>query len=424
MPHTPAAALAFSAAWVGLASLATGLLLVQRRTARGPPHPFTSAFVSGLLIGISCLVVLPEALDQLPAAGWATSQVLLLFLGAAATMFFLDHTVMQHRHVVRGERLPAEGAGRARLELAEEPSAPAIDDEPPPWVRPSTVGDVETPGDAAEEADAPRVAEPPGGGDDAPLALGHEPVTWCPCHGYGGDPFAKGGGFSFNPMRRPLAGEPVCPRIAVKKPPPPSPRAVASEGDAEEGDAPAPRSSSKLLGAQPPAAESVEAGGRCDAARCQRAGATSVRVGAWMAHAMIDGMVLASAPSAYVLAATTVPVTVCALQDVAAFIVTMAGLGYRSWSSLTAAVVALSCAFPLGALASHLVIASAGSEEGVNVVRTVVAGIFTYMAVFELSPPHTHNRAANAGYLLFFMAGTAIAYLADLAEQLSARPPP
>ena len=42
---------------------------------------------------------------------------------------------------------------------------------------------------------------------------------------------------------------------------------------------------------------------------------------------------------------------------------------------------------------------------------------------FELSPPHTHNRAANAGYLLFFMAGTAIAYLADLAEQLSARPP-
>ena len=62
--------------------------------------------------------------------------------------------------------------------------------------------------------------------------------------------------------------------------------------------------------------------------------------------------------------------------------------------------------------------------HAVNVVRTVVAGIFTYMAVFELSPPHTHNRAANAGYLLFFVAGTAIAYLADLAEQLSARPPP
>ena len=77
----------------------------------------------------------------------------------------------------------------------------------------------------------------------------------------------------------------------------------------------------------------------------------------------------------------------------------------------------------IGALASHLVIASAGSEEGVNIVRTVVAGIFTYMAVFELAPPHTHNRAANAGYLIFFVAGTAIAYLADLAEQLSARPP-
>ena len=157
--------------------------------------------MSGLLIGISCLVVLPEALDQLPAAGWATSQVLLLFLGAAATMFFLDHTVMQHRHVVRGERLPAEGAGRARLELAEEPSAPAIDDEPPPWVWPSTVGDVETPG--MRRGGRAARAEPPGGGDDAPLALGHEPVTWCLCHGYGGDLFAKGGGFSFNPMRGP-----------------------------------------------------------------------------------------------------------------------------------------------------------------------------------------------------------------------------
>ena len=53
----------------------TGLLLVRRRTARGPPHPFVSALVSGLLIGISCLVVLPEALEQLPEANWDVSQV-------------------------------------------------------------------------------------------------------------------------------------------------------------------------------------------------------------------------------------------------------------------------------------------------------------------------------------------------------------
>ena len=42
----PPLALAAAAAWVGLASLAAGLLLVRRGAARGPPHPFTSAFVS------------------------------------------------------------------------------------------------------------------------------------------------------------------------------------------------------------------------------------------------------------------------------------------------------------------------------------------------------------------------------------------
>ena len=66
-------AVGLAACWVMLVSLVTGLLLVRRRTAEGPPHPFTSAFVSGLLIGISVLVVLPEALDQLPEAGTDSS---------------------------------------------------------------------------------------------------------------------------------------------------------------------------------------------------------------------------------------------------------------------------------------------------------------------------------------------------------------
>jgi len=113
-------------------------------------------------------------------------------------------------------------------------------------------------------------------------------------------------------------------------------------------------------------------------ARWQRTCAVTLRVSAWMMHAMIDGMVLASAPSTSVLAATTVPITVCALQDVAAFTVAMARLGASSRRSLTAAVVALSCAFPIGALASHAVLERASSDTAVNVVRTVVAGVFTY----------------------------------------------
>ncbi len=153
---------------------------------------------------------------------------------------------------------------------------------------------------------------------------------------------------------------------------------------------------------------------------CERRLAVCIRVGAWMMHAMIDGMVLASAPSTYVMVATLLPISVCALQDTAAFIVTMARLGYSSQRSLTVSVVALACAFPTGALVSHAVLASASSVVAVNVVRTVVSGIFTYMAIFELAPPHTHCRKANAVYLLCFTCGAAMGYLADAVQHLSA----
>ena len=135
---------------------------------------------------------------------------------------------------------------------------------------------------------------------------------------------------------------------------------------------------------------------------------------------MIDGMVLASATSTYVLLATVVPVTVCALQDVAAFTFTMARLGASSRRTLTLAVLALSSSFPIGALVSHSVLQHASSTTAVNVIRSIVAGVFTYMAIFELSPPHTHNRAANTCYLLCFTCGAAMAYAIDMVELLTA----
>ena len=110
----------------------------------------------------------------------------------------------------------------------------------------------------------------------------------------------------------------------------------------------------------------------------------------------------------------------CALQDVAAFTVTMAGLGFASQRSLVLSVIALSLAFPFGALVSYAVIESAASEAAVNVVRTMVAGVFTYMALFELAPPHTHSRAANTCYLLCFSCGAAMAFMVELIQQLSA----
>ena len=59
----------------------------------------------------------------------------------------------------------------------------------------------------------------------------------------------------------------------------------------------------------------------------------------------------------------------------------------------------------------------ASSIVAVNVVRTVVAGIFVYMALFELTPPHTHSRAANTCYLICFTCGAAMAYAVDVVAQ-------
>lgn len=434
-------ALCVAAAWVGLVSLVAGLLLVRSQTARGPPHPFTSAFVSGLLIGISVLVVLPEALDRLPAAGFTNAQVLLLFLGSAAVMFFLDHSVMEHQHVGRGERLPTSSSWGVAMRgerlptssLAEPQRMKGGDTLAVPTAGEDATAEPseETDSDTEEASDTPNeqvMTRDAANSSDELAPLPHAPVAWCPCHG--GDPFANGGVISFNPMRSAFSmvgGRQVCPNVrmvpTVPSPPPsppspPSPLWQPTPDELEEGcSRTRTRTSAEMqllkdeLGA--PAA-------RCGQARCQRVCAVAIRVCAWMLHAMIDGMVLSSAPSTYVLIATAVPVTACALQDVAAFTVTMARLGASSRRSLTAAVVALSCAFPFGALISHIVLESASSDTAVNVVRAVVAGVFTYMALFELAPPHTHSRAANCCYLLCFTCGAAVAYLANVVEQLTA----
>ena len=240
----PTAALVGTSLWVGSAALACGLLLLRRQTARGPPHPFVSAGVSGLLIGTGCLVVLPEALDSLPAAGWTSAQVLLLFLSAAALMFFLDHAAMEHVHVLAGERVLAGELDTVKpspLDVAAESLAPAaarqgsaevssptaretpaagcspivVPAAPPTakvMLRPGAEGE-ETGSDSSSEVEAekPQSSGPPPPPQLAQLAQPdaqptaqpgtvHAPgTTWCPCHGFGGeDPFAKpGGGFSF-----------------------------------------------------------------------------------------------------------------------------------------------------------------------------------------------------------------------------------
>lgn len=447
------AALSLAALWIFMVSLVTGLVLVRQQAAQGPPHPFVSAFVSGLLIGIGCLVVLPEALDQLPD-GATSSEYLLLFLSAAVLMFFLDHSVMEHAHVRQGERLSAESSLSAPKDEAYSELDDAVwkakADDVPAWVGPSSVGvDIEVPPvpttvpqtmtrdhDDHDEmatkridndqaiARRPPLSEPLQVDTKAALPS-HAPVAWCPCHG--GDPFAKGGfTISFNPMQTAWKSK-GCLKVSKGEHGAPSPPPSPPPSQIYDNKRLAIKSSALQTNDQQLLAEAdspsmptlnvvqIEATGSWS---CQRTCAIGVRVCAWMLHAMVDGMVLDLAPSTYVLLATIVPVTICALQDVAAFTLTMSRLGFRSRRSLNICVVALSCAFPMGALMSHATLQSASSEIVVGRIRTVVAGLFTYMALFELAPPHTHNRAANACYALCFTCGAATAYLVEAVDHI------
>ena len=57
------------------------------------------AGVTGLLIGIGLLVMLPHAAEELVEDGWRLDHVMLLFLSSVAFMFVLEHCVLQHAHV-------------------------------------------------------------------------------------------------------------------------------------------------------------------------------------------------------------------------------------------------------------------------------------------------------------------------------------
>jgi len=344
------------------------------------------------------------------------------------------------------------GVMRVDTDEEAEPTSARTDDgeeaEPPKAVVPSEMVRVAPAAPVAPTAptDEPSKERAP------PLvtsSMAHGPgVQWCPCHG--GDPFAGGGtGFRFMSLSRatacPVAGAPPLPPPRPLPPTQPPQKGVMDAGrrtPTDQGDSDSSgRSDSASADTKELAvavevddevgrtSSTLEAQGSWDApggaavpgqAGWQRTFAVAVRVCAWMLHAMVDGMVLASAPSNYVLLATALPVTVCALQDSAAFTVTMARLGHDSPRSLTLAVAALSCAFPLGAMLSRAVLESASSQVAVLITRTIVAGIFTYMALFELAPPHTHSRAANGCYVLCFCCGALMACLVDAVEQLTA----
>lgn len=146
--------------------------------------------------------------------------------------------------------------------------------------------------------------------------------------------------------------------------------------------------------------------------------ALALKMGAWMLHAMIDGMLLSSASSLPALLVTALPVSICAIQDVAAFTLSMGKCGC-SKRQLLAGVVLFSLSFPLGAIGTSVASVGMHAHIAVHVMRCAVSAIFVYMAVFELAPPHSHSRVVNGMYTVAFLAGAASAFSIELIEQLS-----
>jgi len=143
-----------------------------------------------------------------------------------------------------------------------------------------------------------------------------------------------------------------------------------------------------------------------------------VRAFAWFAHSFLDGCMLGTAPSLSVLLATTVPVAVCAVQDAASLVISSGASGYSHRMTIVNALV-LAAGFPLGAVMAAASTEASAAESSVALayLRASVGGIFLYMALFELAPPHLHGRWASSKLLLAFVVGLALAYASEMIEQ-------
>ena len=145
--------------------------------------------------------------------------------------------------------------------------------------------------------------------------------------------------------------------------------------------------------------------------------AVLLRAAPYALHASIDGAVLATATSLRMLASLALPITLCAVQDVGTLLVAL--IACRA--SHRAKLVVTGCfglGFPLGASVALAVgaRAAASSSADVALLRAFAGGLFLYMALFELAPPHAHDRRTHLRYALGFVGGLAVVVLSEYAE--------
>ena len=87
---------------IAVACLVLGSGLLYRGTSLSA-SPLVLCSVTGLLIGIAMLVVLPQAFESLLTKElWPAERIFALFISAPLIMFFLEHVIIDHEHVHAG----------------------------------------------------------------------------------------------------------------------------------------------------------------------------------------------------------------------------------------------------------------------------------------------------------------------------------
>lgn len=286
---------------IAVACLVLGSGLLYRGTSLSA-SPLVLCSVTGLLIGIAMLVVLPQAFESLLTKElWPAERIFALFISAPLIMFFLEHVIIDHEHVHAGGPVGgSEGEHTVHDENCDH--GPNI-----PYAMRFT---------AAKEA-----------GESTPLQPAEKEAT----------------------------------------------------------------------------------------GRCEDLGLL-LRLWAWMMHAMLDGVLIGSADQLAVLLPLSFAILICAIQDVAGLYVYFDARGATT-HFVAIALVLFAIAFPIGAGISLVLFR--GSKENtlvLDVLRCVMAGLFVYMALFELAPPHAHGRVQNLKYFCAFSFGLMSAYMADMFE--------
>jgi len=142
-----------------------------------------------------------------------------------------------------------------------------------------------------------------------------------------------------------------------------------------------------------------------------------MRLGAWLIHSFFDGIILGSSdPRPSVMLPLTFAILVCAIQDVAGMYIYFSTRKVDR-TFLVCGIIGFAFAFPVGAGVSVAAFWGQRQSEWVDLLRVALAGLFVYMALFEMAPPHAHGRWQNLKYALAFSFGLGSAYLADAFEE-------